>query len=55
MEEKLTALGYNGGKMIITHCLNEDAANALADKMRAKFKGADISIAKCVGLCSFYA
>ena len=52
---QLEKLGFCGGKVYITHCLNEDAASALADMIKAKFRGTQIKIYKTGGLCSFYA
>lgn len=55
ISERLVELGYRGGKMIITHCLNLSAAEALKEKMQQLFHDACISVRKCGGLCSFYA
>lgn len=55
ISERLVELGYHGGKMIITHCLNLSAAEALKEKMQQLFHDACISVRKCGGLCSFYA
>lgn len=48
-------LGYNGGKLIIDHCLNEKAANALKDMTLAEFPDAEVVVAKTRGLCTYYA
>lgn len=48
-------LGYNGAKVLIDHCYNEKAANALKEAVLAEFPGAKIIIEKTRGLCSFYA
>lgn len=48
-------LGYNGGKLIIDHCFNEKAANALKDATLAEFPDAEVVVAKTRGLCTFYA
>ena len=47
--------GYNGGKVIIAHCLNTDAANALKNIIIQTFQHAKITLQKTGGLCSFYA
>ncbi len=48
-------LGYNGGKVIISHCLAPDSANRLAELIKKDFADADIRINECGALCSFYA
>lgn len=53
--KNLKAEGYCGGKIIITHCFNENAAGALKEMLLKEFVGADIEISTCGGLCSFYA
>lgn len=53
--ERLDRLGYLGGRLHITHCLNSEAAEGLRDEVLAKFPNAEVSIDKCGGLCSFYA
>ena len=47
--------GYKGGKVKISHCLNENAAKKLQLKISDKFPSAVIEIYPCRGLCSFYA
>ena len=51
----LKELGYAGGKVNIAHCLNQDAAQKLADLLYRTFPDAAIEIYPCGGLCSFYA
>ncbi len=51
----LKSMGYNGGKMRIAHCRNEQAATTLKEELLKLFKDADISISKTGALCSFYA
>jgi len=48
-------LGYRGGKLIIDHCFNEKAANALKEMTLSEFPDAEVVIAPTGGLCSFYA
>ncbi len=48
-------LGYKGGKLIIDHCYNEKAANALKDMTLEEFPNADVIVAETRGLCTFYA
>lgn len=48
-------MGYKGGKLLIDHCYNEKAAQALKDCVMSVFPKADIRISKTGALCSFYA
>ncbi len=48
-------LHYRGGKVRITHCLNPKSAQALADMIREACPDAQVDIAPCGALCSFYA
>lgn len=52
---RLGSLGYTGGRLRISHCLNEGAAGQLASLVIAAYPGAEIEIYPCRGLCSFYA
>ena len=53
--KKLLDMGYTGGKLIIGHCRNQGAAEALCQAVREKFPDAVLSC-HCTGaLCSFYA
>lgn len=47
--------GYNGGKVIIDHCQNLNAAKELKALLHGEFPGADILIGTNKALCSFYA
>lgn len=48
--------GYNGGKIIIGHCLNEENANKLKEKIKETFSVIkNIEINQLSGLCSYYA
>ncbi len=51
----LEEAGLRKGKVRIAHCRNENAANALAQKIHSAFPEAQVQIAKCRGLCSYYA
>jgi len=51
----LIRMGYNGGKVRITHCFNEAAANKLRETICEKFTNADVTISAARALCSFYA
>lgn len=53
--QQLKLAGFKGGKILITHCLNEKAGNALTELIRSEFSKAQVALEKCRGLCSFYA
>ena len=46
---------YNGGKVFINHCLNEDGANTMKEYILKDFPNANINILETSGLDSFYA
>ncbi|MBQ8341859.1 MAG: DegV family protein [Clostridia bacterium] len=47
--------GYAGGKVRISHCLNEEAAALLEQNIRADHPNADITVVPTTALCSYYA
>ena len=47
--------GYIGGKVLIDHCQNPDAATELKAMLQSEFSDADIRIGTNKALCSFYA
>ena len=51
----LREMGYQGGKVCISHCLNEAAALQLKAQILKDYIHAKIEICKTGGLCSFYA
>ena len=53
--DRLKELGYKGGKMRIAHCFNEGVALEIKSLIHSVYEKASIVIAKCGGLCSFYA
>ena len=53
--ERLQELGYRGGRMRIAHCFNEEVANEIKEIVLSRYEKARVSVAKCGGLCSFYA
>ena len=55
MWEIMKERGFAGGKVRMAHCFNETAAKELAEMIREAFRGCDIRIHPCRGLCSFYA
>ena len=55
LADHMVALGYEGGKMRISHCLNPAAAESLKETIVSAFPEADVQIRPTGGLCSFYA
>lgn len=47
--------GYNGGKIIISHCFNLEDVEKLASKIKEIFGDVFIEILETSGLCSYYA
>lgn len=55
MYGEMTKNGYAGGRVRIAHCRNQEAANAMADRIRAAYPNAPVEIIPATALCSFYA
>ena len=53
--ENLEADGLRQGKVRIAHCRNDAAANKLSEMIQETFPEVDVSVSKCLGLCSYYA
>ena len=53
--KNMTKAGLQTGKVIIAHCFNEAAAQALKDLLAEKLPQAQVEITQCTGLCSYYA
>lgn len=53
--EYMQELGFQGGKVRISHSYNENAAHNFADMLRQAFPGCDIQIRLNRGLCCYYA
>ena len=53
--EEMKKHGYNGGKVRLAHCFNEQIAKTLSETIRTSYPNADVRISPCTGLCSFYA
>lgn len=53
--ENLNKCGLNHGKVRISHCINEDSALELKQKILEAHPQADVKIHSCKGLCSYYA
>lgn len=47
--------GYNGGKVVISHCFNNESADYVAGQLRQQFPTVNIKIIPTGGLCSYYA
>jgi fatty acid-binding protein DegV len=52
---RLKELGLNSGKVIISHCINENAANTLKALIENDLPKAEVRIQPARGLCTFYA
>mgnify|MGYP006922145488 FL=1 len=48
-------MGYQGGKVLISHNANEKMASALADSIRENFHAPDVRFYPARALCSYYA
>lgn len=55
IKNNMKKYGYIGGKVLIDHCQNPDAAEELKEMLQAEFADADIRIGTNKALCSFYA
>ena len=53
--KRLQERGFVDGKIKIDHCLNEEGAKALKEKILAHFPDAKVAIQQTRGICSFYA
>ena len=53
--EKMLELGYDGGRVRMSHCENEAAVRALRERILAKFPTADVEYYPARALCAFYA
>lgn len=53
--EDMKKEGFKGGKVRIDHCMNEETALNLKEKILSEFPDSDIEIGICHGLCSYYA
>ncbi|MBQ9328892.1 MAG: DegV family protein [Solobacterium sp.] len=53
--EEMVNMGYEGGKVWISHCLNPEAASNLKAAILSKFPAGTIGIEPMTALCSYYA
>lgn len=47
--------GYQGGKIIISHCFNEERVEYLLDIIKESFPDVEAEVMPTSGLCSYYA
>ncbi|MBP3437515.1 MAG: DegV family protein [Clostridia bacterium] len=52
---RMKEMGYDGGRVLIAHCLNPSEAEKLKARLQKKMGDIPVSIYACGGLCSFYA
>ncbi len=55
LKSDMLEMGFKGGKVKISHCLNEEAANQLKERLLEVYPQSNIEILPCTALCSFYA
>ncbi len=53
--EEMRAIGFAGGRVIISHCQNLVMASALGEKIKDAWNTAEVVIMTTRGLCSYYA
>ena len=53
--DEMRKRGYNGGRVKIAHCFNENAAQTLKAMILTGWPEADVTVEPCTALCSFYA
>lgn len=47
--------GFCGGRACVTHCFNENMAQAMKDIILKNYPKCDVNVVQMTGLCSFYA
>ena len=55
LADHMVSMGYDGGKMRISHCMNPNGAETLKQTILAAYPQANVQIRPTGGLCSFYA
>lgn len=53
--EDMLANGYQGGKIIISHCFNEERVKFFLDIIKESFPDVEAEVMQTGGLCSYYA
>ena len=52
--DTLRETGFEGGELVISHCMNEDGAEKLGHLIKAEWLDTDVSVVPASGLCSYY-
>lgn len=52
---EMLSRGFKGGRVLISHCFNIEAATNLKQMIQKKFAACRVSIESCTALCSYYA
>ena len=53
--DDMLANGYQGGKVIISHCFNEERVQFFLDIIKESFPDVEAEVMPTSGLCSYYA
>lgn len=53
--EEMFERGFKGGRVVIAHCLNQDKADYLKNKILEKYPQSDVVVMPTGGLCGYYA
>ncbi len=54
MMKEMLKMGYNGGRIIISHCFNPEIVEYMTKIIRSHFPKCHIEVMKTSGLCSYY-
>lgn len=52
--ETLREAGFDGGELVISHCMNEEGAEKLGHLIKAEWLDTEVSVVPASGLCSYY-
>ena len=52
--DTLREVGFDGGELVISHCMNEEGAEKLGHLIKAEWLDTDVSVVPASGLCSYY-
>lgn len=52
--DTLREMGFAGGELVISHCMNEEGAEKLGHLIKAEWLDTDVSVVPASGLCSYY-
>jgi len=53
--EEMFERGFKGGRVVISHCLNQEKADYLRNKILEKYPQSEVIIMPTCGLCGYYA